>query len=118
MGGVLCAPWRKLLRKPYRLCNAKSSHAERTGWVGIIRVRAVFGESIMTSTTINRSGTNQGFTLRFVPEFLGRIASGVVNYVQRARAESQLEALDDRLLADIGVSRSEIRTLVWCGKKN
>jgi uncharacterized protein YjiS (DUF1127 family) len=72
----------------------------------------------MTSTTINRSSTNQGFTLRFVPEFLGRIASGVVNYVQRARAESQLEALDDRLLADIGVSRSEIRTLVWCGKKN
>jgi uncharacterized protein YjiS (DUF1127 family) len=72
----------------------------------------------MTSTTINRSGTHQGSTLRYVPEFLGRIASGVVNYVQRARAESQLEALDDRLLADIGVSRSEIRTLVWCGKKN
>lgn len=72
----------------------------------------------MTSTTINRSGTHQGLTLRFVPEFLGRIASGVVNYVQRARAESQLEALDDRLLADIGVSRSEIRTLVWCGKRN
>lgn len=71
----------------------------------------------MTSTTINRSGTHQGLT-RFVPEFFGRIASGVVNYVQRARAESQLEALDDRLLADIGVSRSEIRTLVWCGKKN
>ena len=70
----------------------------------------------MTSTTINRSGTNQGFTLRFVPEFLGRIASGVVRYVQRTRAESQLQALDDRLLADIGVARSEIRTLVWCGK--
>ena len=72
----------------------------------------------MTSTTINRSGTHQDLTLRFVPNFLGRIASGVVNYVNRARAESQLEALDDRLLADIGVSRSEIRTLVWCGKQD
>jgi len=71
----------------------------------------------MTSTTINRSGTQLGLSLRFVPTFLGRVASGVVNYVNRARAESQLEALDDRLLADIGVSRSEIRTLVWCGKR-
>ena len=71
----------------------------------------------MTSTTINRSGTHHGLTLRFVPEFLGRIASGVVSYVQRARAQSQLEALDDRLLADIGVSRSEIRHLVWNNRK-
>jgi uncharacterized protein YjiS (DUF1127 family) len=70
----------------------------------------------MTSTTINRSGTHQGLTLRFVPEFVGKIASGVVRYVQRTRAEGQLQALDDRLLADIGVARSEIRALVWCGK--
>jgi uncharacterized protein YjiS (DUF1127 family) len=33
--------------------------------------------------------------------------------MNRARAERQLEALDDRLLADIGVSRSEIRHMVW-----
>ena len=67
----------------------------------------------MTSTTINRSGTHRDVSLRFVPEFFGRMARGIVTYVNRARAESQLEALDDRLLADIGVSRSEIRNLIW-----
>jgi uncharacterized protein YjiS (DUF1127 family) len=67
----------------------------------------------MTSTTINRSGAHHGSTRRFVPEFLGRIANGMVRYVKRSRAASQLEALDDRLLADIGVSRSDIHRLVW-----
>ncbi|HEY7763470.1 MAG TPA: DUF1127 domain-containing protein [Aestuariivirgaceae bacterium] len=41
------------------------------------------------------------------------MANGVVRYVKRSRAASQLEALDDRLLADIGVSRSDIHRLVW-----
>lgn len=72
----------------------------------------------MTSTTINRSGTHQGSTLRFVPDVVGRIANGVVRYVKRSRAASQLEALDDRLLADIGVSRSDIHRLVWGEKCN
>jgi uncharacterized protein YjiS (DUF1127 family) len=67
----------------------------------------------MTSTTIKRSDTNNGSTLHFVPDFLGRIASGVANYVQRSRAERQLEALDDRLLLDIGITRSEIRHMIW-----
>ncbi|MGE0211030.1 MAG: DUF1127 domain-containing protein [Parvibaculaceae bacterium] len=35
----------------------------------------------------------------------------------RARAERQLEALDDRLLADIGLKRSEIQRMVW-GSEN
>ena len=67
----------------------------------------------MTTTTINRSGTHGGLLLRLVPDYLGRIAGSVVGYMHRARAERQLEALDDRLLADIGVSRSEIRQMVW-----
>jgi uncharacterized protein YjiS (DUF1127 family) len=70
-------------------------------------------EMTMTTTTINRSGTHGGLSLRLVPDYLGRIAGSVVGYMNRARAERQLEALDDRLLADIGVSRSEIRHMVW-----
>jgi uncharacterized protein YjiS (DUF1127 family) len=72
----------------------------------------------MTSNTINRSGTDDGSTLRFVPDFLGRIANGVASYISRSRAERQLEALDDRLLLDIGLSRSDIRHMIWgrnCG---
>ncbi|MBK1865424.1 DUF1127 domain-containing protein [Aestuariivirga sp. YIM B02566] len=48
-----------------------------------------------------------------VPDFLTRVSSRVVNYVSRSRAERQLQALDDRLLADIGMRRSEIHRMVW-----
>jgi uncharacterized protein YjiS (DUF1127 family) len=61
----------------------------------------------MTTTTYNRE------TSRLVPDFLNRISSRVVNYVSRTRAERQLEALDDRLLCDIGMRRSEIHQMVW-----
>ena len=47
------------------------------------------------------------------PDFLTRVSSRVVNYVSRSRAERQLQALDDRLLADIGMRRSEIQRMVW-----
>ena len=36
-------------------------------------------------------------------------------YFARGRAERQLDQLDDRLLADIGLRRSEIRKMVWGG---
>lgn len=61
----------------------------------------------MTTTTFNRE------TSRLVPDFLTRVSSRVVNYVSRSRAERQLQALDDRLLADIGMRRSEIHRMVW-----
>lgn len=61
----------------------------------------------MTTTTYNREST------RLVPDFLTRVSSRVVNYVSRSRAERQLQALDDRLLADIGMRRSEIHRMVW-----
>jgi uncharacterized protein YjiS (DUF1127 family) len=54
-----------------------------------------------------------GSTLKSLPDFLGKIAGGVTRYVTLARAERQLEALDDRLLADVGLKRSEIRRMVW-----
>jgi uncharacterized protein YjiS (DUF1127 family) len=65
-------------------------------------------EQTMTTTTFNRE-TNT----RYVPDFLTRVSSRVVNYVSRSRAERQLQALDDRLLADIGMRRSEIHRMVW-----
>ncbi len=40
---------------------------------------------------------------------LGRVRS----YIARSRAERQLSQLDDRLLDDIGMKRSEISRAVW-----
>ena len=71
----------------------------------------------MTTTTITRSRTQSGSALRFVPDFLGRIGCVVSNYVSRSRAEQQLADLDDRLLLDIGLSRSDIHALVWGKEK-
>ena len=67
----------------------------------------------MTISTINRSAEGPVSTSRYLPEFLTRIGVVVGNYIARSRAERQLEALDDRVLLDIGVSRSEIHRMVW-----
>jgi uncharacterized protein YjiS (DUF1127 family) len=67
----------------------------------------------MTTTTINRSGTGHASLFRLVPEWAGRIVTGVVDYADRSRAERQLEALDERLLRDIGLSRTDIHRMVW-----
>jgi uncharacterized protein YjiS (DUF1127 family) len=71
-------------------------------------------EDMMTTRidTLDRTVT-AGSTLKALPDFLGKIAGGVTRYVTLARAERQLEALDDRLLADVGLKRSEIRRMVW-----
>lgn len=65
----------------------------------------------MTTTTFTRETSRNGSHL--VPDFLTRVSSRVVNYVSRSRAERQLQSLDDRLLADIGMRRSEIHRMVW-----
>lgn len=65
----------------------------------------------MNTTTFNRETSRTG--TRMFPDFLTRVSSRVVNYVSRSRAERQLQALDDRLLADIGMRRSEIHRMVW-----
>jgi uncharacterized protein YjiS (DUF1127 family) len=70
------------------------------------------GERTMTSTTIGRKATHTDGA-RSLPDFLSRVSSKVVTYVSRSRAERQLQALDDRLLADIGMRRSEIQRMVW-----
>lgn len=50
---------------------------------------------------------------RSLPGFLTRIAGGVRTYLSRAQAERYLESLDDRLLSDMGLRRSEIHQMVW-----
>lgn len=44
---------------------------------------------------------------------LGRIVRAARSYLTKSRAQAQLEALDDRLLLDIGLKRSEIHHMVW-----
>jgi uncharacterized protein YjiS (DUF1127 family) len=65
----------------------------------------------MMTTTINRTGAES--RSRLIPDFLSRIGVVVANYMSRSRAEQQLAELDDRLLLDIGVSRSDIHAMVW-----
>ena len=67
----------------------------------------------MTTTTIDRSGRGQSSLLRQVPVLAGRIVRGLVDYAARSRAEQQLEALDERLLRDIGIARNDIHRMVW-----
>lgn len=41
------------------------------------------------------------------------IAAGYIRYRALRKAEQHLLVLDDRILKDIGIERSEIRSLVW-----
>jgi len=64
----------------------------------------------MSTITYGREA-NRRSGLRFIPAFVSRVNS----IFARSRAERQLEQLDDRLLADIGVKRSDIHKMVWGG---
>ncbi|NNE21785.1 MAG: DUF1127 domain-containing protein [Rhizobiales bacterium] len=48
-----------------------------------------------------------------ISNVLGGAADFALNYASRARAEKQLASLDDRMLADIGMERSDIHSKVW-----
>ena len=62
----------------------------------------------MSTITYGREAVrNQGFSMG--PGLLGRVRT----YIARSRAERQLAQLDDRMLADIGMKRSEISSVVW-----
>jgi uncharacterized protein YjiS (DUF1127 family) len=63
------------------------------------------------TTLTHRSEASPGSS--FIPDFLSRVSSRVTNFVSRSRAERQLQALDDRLLSDIGLKRSDIHKMVW-----
>lgn len=62
----------------------------------------------MTTITYGREAVrSEGVTMG--TGLLGRVRG----YLSRSRAERQLAQLDDRLLADIGLKRSEISKMVW-----
>ncbi len=62
----------------------------------------------MSTITYGREAVrNQGYSMG--TGLVGRVKT----YLARSRAERQLAQLDDRLLADIGLKRSEISTMVW-----
>jgi len=62
----------------------------------------------MSTITYGRETVrNEGFKMG--SGLLGRVKT----YLARSRAERQLAQLDDRLLADIGMKRSEITKMVW-----
>jgi uncharacterized protein YjiS (DUF1127 family) len=62
----------------------------------------------MSTITYGREAVrNQGFSMG--AGLFGRVKT----YLAKSRAERQLAQLDDRLLADIGMKRSEIETMVW-----
>jgi uncharacterized protein YjiS (DUF1127 family) len=69
----------------------------------------------MTTMSFDREG-NADRLRSAVPNFLSRIAGGVRGYLSKAEAERQLESLDERLLNDIGLKRSDIRHMVWGGR--
>ena len=62
----------------------------------------------MTTITYGREAVrNEGYSLGT------GLAGRVKTYLARSRAERQLVQLDDRLLEDIGMKRSEISKMVW-----
>lgn len=62
----------------------------------------------MTTITYGREASRSG-SMHTSIGLMDRVRS----FLARSRAERQLAQLDDRLLADIGLRRSEISRMVW-----
>jgi uncharacterized protein YjiS (DUF1127 family) len=78
----------------------------RKAYVGFYSGKMEFLEMTMTLSSLERE------TIRHANRD-GGILGRVQSLVSRTRAIRQLRQLDDRLLADIGLSRGEIETSVW-----
>ncbi|WP_342641955.1 DUF1127 domain-containing protein [Rhodoligotrophos ferricapiens] len=68
----------------------------------------------MSVTTFEKDrSVRAGNAGQAVPSFSSRILARVKRYIELSRAERELDQLDDRLLADIGLNRGDIRRMVW-----
>jgi uncharacterized protein YjiS (DUF1127 family) len=56
-------------------------------------------------------------TVRHTPSgTMPGVLTRMMNFAARSRAVRQLHQLDDRMLADIGLSRGDIESRVWGGR--
>ena len=67
----------------------------------------------MSSITFDYNTHIVGSIARIFTGAFGLAIHSVKAHIQRKSAERRLGALDDRLLADIGVSRADIHNTVW-----
>ena len=71
----------------------------------------------MSSTTLNNIHENGRAERRAVPETVSRIAQSIGRFFTLSRAQRELDELDDRMLADIGLRRGDIRRVVWGSRR-
>lgn len=67
----------------------------------------------MTAITFNYNTDVLSTLFRLVVKAPVNTVKAVYNLHVRLKAESELAAMDDHMLADIGVSRGEIHAKVW-----
>ena len=67
----------------------------------------------MTAITFNYNTDVFSTLIRLIIKAPVNVVKAVYNTHVRLKAESELAAMDDYMLADIGVSRCEIHAKVW-----
>jgi uncharacterized protein YjiS (DUF1127 family) len=71
----------------------------------------------MSSTTLNNVHGSDRVERRAFPETVSRFAQSIGRFFTLSRAQRELDELDDRMLADIGLRRGDIRRVVWGNRR-
>ncbi len=67
----------------------------------------------MTSISYDYNTAVVGSIFRFIPNTFAALNAAFAKRVACEKAETQLRALSDRQLADIGIVRGDIHQVVW-----